>query len=1082
MLTEEVFSRNSRNIFRAIHEGKWLEIKYKSHLQNNAEKEFWIGINGINPREKTLQATGMSLAENHPIVDMKKLYFDDILDSSVVPNTYAPKNQNLIDDIKFNPSKYKDIFKTTRNLKILDYLEDCVKLDNQPSESKNFTFLDSLDDEILKSNRNFKLNDEQFNSLVKTFQRKIQNDRKYQNQQNEYFEICLNVLSIYSAKGLYLLAYRPVRLDVANKTLIAEDEIVINKEFAVTDENGNKIRGKNGNKETFRIERYICEDDFYLLDDFESNAEKIKDIINQNLLSRNFQNEYSVDDTPKFVCTKRNMIIKIEDEYNAILKMYEDGNVTEPVKAFFGEINAEKIPDENNPIALLNDKVNLDQLLALYNAVNQNVSYVQGPPGTGKTNTILNVIATCFFDKKTVLFSSYNNHPLDSVIESLSNLKYKTYTKLEKTIPFPVLKITSNDKINAELERITNLYKNCCSEKVYSSTLDKNRSEKIRRTQNLIEILKKHKEFMEIEEQEEAVDAMIEKSGGNLYMLDFETKLKAELAERKIKLGKATDEEALKALDNDEADFMKYLYFTSVSYLQKIDSAENFEFKAILENQNEEEKVKSFNAFLKVPENVKKLQAIFPIMVSTCISSRKIGIPGTYFDITIIDEASQCNSALSLVPILRGKRLMLVGDTNQLSPVITLDKNLDEKLREKYKVNASYDYIENSIYKTFLKNDPKSEEILLRTHYRCGKKIIDFCNKKYYCGKLNVKTKDDENDDNNQIVFREVDENLDKASTSKNTSIAEADEIRQIISENKGKSIGVITPFANQKELLKNELPENISVGTVHQFQGDEKDIIIFSPAITEHSRKGSFCWLNENRELVNVAMSRAKKSFVMVGDKNAIEKLHDETKNQNQKKLNEQNTLSQAVIEPIETTRQSSSDGDDENSGDDFYDLYSYVKSNGKSEPAMSKATSRALGLKPFSSETENAFLETLNQAVSCIIGAENTKRKNKYDIKREVAISSIFEKLSLVDNDLFYSGRFDFVLFKKVNRQEIPILAIELDGPEHQNDAKTIERDNKKKAICKNHNLELIHVDNSYARRYCYIKEILQEYFTEE
>lgn len=849
MVSQEVFSRNSRNIFRAIHEGKWLEIKYKSHFSNKPETNFWIGVRNINPAAKTLQVMGMSLNEKHPVTNYDKIYIDNILDSSVIQNTYAPKNQNLLDDIKFNPSKYKDIFKTTRNLKILDYLEDCVKLDNQPSESKNFTFLDSLDDEILESQKTFKLNGEQFNALVKTFQRKIQNDKKFPNRPQELFEICLNVLSIYSSKGIYLLAYRPVKLDVENRTLIAADEIVINKEFAVTDENGNKIRGKNGSEDTFWIEKYIGEDEIYLLDDFESNAEKIKDIINQNLFGRHLQNEYSVDDTPKFVCTKRNMVIKLEDEYNAILRMYENGNVTEPVKAFFGEINAEKVQEENNPIALLNDKVNLDQLLALYNAVNQNVSYVQGPPGTGKTNTILNVIATCFFDRKTVLFSSYNNHPLDSVIQSLSSLKYKTYNNIEKTIPFPILKITSNEKMPAELERVYELYKKCRTEKVYLNTLDKNRSEKIRRTQNLIKILKKHKEYMDIEEQQEAAEAMIENSGGNLYMLDFETKLKNQLEEHKKTLGKVTDEEALSALDNDEGEFMKYLYFTSVSYLQKIDAAENLDFKAILENPNAEEKTKSFNAFLKVPENVKKLQQIFPVMVSTCISSHKIGLPGVYFDITIIDEASQCNSAVSLVPILRGKRLMLVGDTNQLSPVITLDKNVDEKLREKYSVNETYDYIENSIYKTFLKNDPKSEEILLRTHYRCGKKIIEFCNKKYYCGKLNIKSSD-ENSEKNQIVFREVNGNLDEANTSKNTSLAEADEIAQIVAKNEGKSVGVITPFANQAALLKKELPPDISVGTVHQFQGDEKDIIIFSPAITKHSRKGSFDWLNKTRSL----------------------------------------------------------------------------------------------------------------------------------------------------------------------------------------------------------------------------------------
>lgn len=519
--------------------------------------------------------------------------------------------------------------------------------------------LKSVDDEILNSTGTYKLNDEKFNLIVKTFQEEIKNSQNLKNNQKEFFELCLNVLSIYSSKGLYVLAYRPVRLDVRNKTLITDEEICVNKKF-----------------DRARIERYIYEDELYLVDDFKTNAEKIKNVITQNLIYKNLQKECFVDDTPKFICIKRTTMIKLEDEYNAILEMYETNNVSEPIKAFFGEINAEKINEETNPIVLLNDKVNLDQLLALYNATNQNVSYVQGPPGTGKTNTILNVIATCFFNNMPVLFSSYNNHPLDTVIENLSNIKYKHrkyyenkngkyYEDVEDNIPFPIIKIANNNNMSAELDRVYKLYEKSLSEEVFEKSLSWKKNQKIERTKKLIEILQKHKKFLELREQQEAVEAMLEKASGNLTMLDFESRLKNQLEEQKKSIGEVTDEEALKTLDNDYKEFMKYLYYTSVGYLQKIDNLENRDFKNILKNQNKTEQVEQFNAFLKIPENVKKLQKIFPIMVSTCLSSAKIGIPQQYFDITIIDEASQCNMAVSLVPILRGKRLMLVGDTNR---------------------------------------------------------------------------------------------------------------------------------------------------------------------------------------------------------------------------------------------------------------------------------------------------------------------------------------------------------------------------------------------------------------------------------
>lgn len=106
-----------------------------------------------------------------------------------------------------------------------------------------------------------------------------------------------------------------------------------------------------------------------------------------------------------------------------------------------------------------------------------------------------------------------------------------------------------------------------------------------------------------------------------------------------------------------------------------------------------------------------------------------------------MDEASQCNTAVSLVPILRGRNLMLVGDPQQLNPVILLNPRDNYILKQKYSVTNEYDYIENSIYKTYLACDAVSDEILLSYHYRCHEKIINFNNKKYYNRKLNKKSK-----------------------------------------------------------------------------------------------------------------------------------------------------------------------------------------------------------------------------------------------------------------------------------------------------------------------------------------------------
>lgn len=103
----------------------------------------------------------------------------------------------------------------------------------------------------------------------------------------------------------------------------------------------------------------------------------------------------------------------------------------------------------------------------------------------------------------------------------------------------------------------------------------------------------------------------------------------------------------------------------------------------------------------------------------------------------------------------------------------------------------------------------------------------------------------------------------------------------------------------------------------------------------------------------------------------------------------------------------------------------------------------------------------------------------QNRYNVKKEVAIAQVFEN-NVNYSDLFYSGRFDFVVYERQGRADIPVLAIELDGKEHFEDEIVKNRDQKKNEICRAHNMQIIRVENSYARRYNYIKEILISYFS--
>ena len=158
----------------------------------------------------------------------------------------------------------------------------------------------------------------------------------------------------------------------------------------------------------------------------------------------------------------------------------------------------------------------------------------------------------------------------------------------------------------------------------------------------------------------------------------------------------------------------------------------------------------------------------------------------------------------------------------------------------------------------------------------------------------------------------------------------------------------------------------------------------------------------------------------------------------------------------------------------DDLYELVEYVRSNGESKVTSKQVNSRALGVKPFRAETEEAFLENLNHALENIWLSESS-----FTIERQVKVSDIFKEKS-GGEDLFYRDSFDFVVYEKQPGREVPILAIELDGKEHFEDEVVRVRDERKKEICKERDLQLIRVENSYARRYNHMKEILLDYFS--
>ena len=351
-----------------------------------------------------------------------------------------------------------------------------------------------------------------------------------------------------------------------------------------------------------------------------------------------------------------------------------------------------------------------------------------------------------------------------------------------------------------------------------------------------------------------------------------------------------------------------------------------------------------------------------------------------------MDESGQCNTATSLIPIVRGNNLLLVGDTNQLQPVTVIEENVNETLIRKYNVSEEYDYIHNSILSTMLKKDNNSKNILLRYHYRCGRKIASFVNQRFYGEQLKLL-----NQNPGDLVYYDV-KNTNNPN-ARNSYKEEAIEIAKIIKDNGYKDVGIITPFINQATLVNDYLMKlginDVKAGTIHTLQGSEKSVIIMSAALSIKTGKKTMEWIKNNHELINVGVTRAKDKFVFVGDKEAIDKLSGEETN-------------------------------------DIKVLSDYVYKNGelvvpKSDAIISYDFSNG-------SKNEKDFFDTVQPYFN--------RRGSKFRIERNVPIKNAIKDVNLNDLILFGKKEFDVVVQVSgglFNRRYQTIVVFEIDGGEH-------------------------------------------------
>lgn len=267
---------------------------------------------------------------------------------------------------------------------------------------------------------------------------------------------------------------------------------------------------------------------------------------------------------------------------------------------------------------------------------------------------------------------------------------------------------------------------------------------------------------------------------------------------------------------------------------------------------------------------------------ATCVglAKRRIGLERAEFDLVIIDEAGKALPAEMLIPLLRAKKAVVIGDQNQLPPVINPILYDEERIDLEERAVSENDLFCHSFFERLYDNAPDACKVMLDTQFRMPAVIGTAISELFYDGKLKNGTGTEAkrpvlydtnltfiNYDGNR-AYREA-----KDDQARITNAVEARDaaslvmsIRQIDAEC---SIAVITPYKRQKRIILNDLIRlgihprlgGVFVDTVDSFQGGEADVVIFC---TTRARKPTPFFRNSKR--VNVALSRAKRELIILG------------------------------------------------------------------------------------------------------------------------------------------------------------------------------------------------------------------------
>lgn len=528
-------------------------------------------------------------------------------------------------------------------------------------------------------------------------------------------------------------------------------------------------------------------------------------------------------------------------------------------------------------------RFNLSQREALNNALRSQISIIEGPPGTGKTQTILNILANLVLHNKTVAVVSSNNAAVQNVQDKLdaegygflvaalgnaANRKQFFENPPQADVSGWVTEENSREPLPKQLKQLNR----------HISHLMKVERERAK-LQHQLAAYRLEQAHFETFYNTTNMDSTTEPS----FFRPTPNRLLSCLTDIRSSTGQSTGQTKMPFL-RQLLNFFRYGFITSRRTLQNSDVLLHLQFKyyqskveqltrkiARLDNQLSREsfarllsrhgeiserlfrqqlhdKYQNMTVFRFSPVNYKlqfeQFVKTYPIVLSTTHSLRN-SIPENFlFDYVIIDESSQVDLVTAALALSCGQNAIIVGDTKQLPQIV------NERIQCKISISdqltgTAYDYFQHNILSSMLSlYGDELPRVMLREHYRCHPKIIDFCNQKYYDGQLIPFTTENEGD-TPLLIYRTAQGNhMNRLShgrkgrfNQRELDVIENEVLRGIHTETLDYSdLGFTTPYRKQVEKASDQLVSAIEKDTIHKYQGREKRVMILSTKITRRN------------------------------------------------------------------------------------------------------------------------------------------------------------------------------------------------------------------------------------------------------